>query len=174
MGKQYPRLEICLLWKSAASLAQCWIMIWCPELEEGFQDGSLGFQDMNRQHLSRGPLQKVPSTKNTNTTWIIRERGWFCHSRNHLFKCPPSTLWGFRVDSFVRHIGRVWHQPEPQKSQRKTFVILPSLTLFFPKCAEMVNRWRVMLTIAEEGLWITSHSASFFKSLLHYSVLVIK
>lgn len=31
MGKQYPRLEISLLCKSAASLAQCCIMMWRPE-----------------------------------------------------------------------------------------------------------------------------------------------
>lgn len=66
MGKQYPRLEISLLCKSAASLAPCCIKMW-PELEVSFQDASLGFQDMNRQDLSRAPLQKVPSAKNTNT-----------------------------------------------------------------------------------------------------------
>lgn len=68
MAKQYPRLEISLLCRSAASLAQCCIMMRRPELEVRFQDDSVGFQDLNRRDLSRVPLQKVPFTKNTNTT----------------------------------------------------------------------------------------------------------
>lgn len=147
MGKQYPRLEISLLCKSAASLGQRCVMMWRTELGLGSGGWSdRGFRSCQETQTQRGQLEVVRpprlGLKSTFSTVPPRRLQWFL-----LCNTP----------------GRSGINPGLRRP-RRTFVILSSLT----------PRWNIQLmeSDADKSRRRLMNNRTFcrlYSSPLHYS-----